>query len=312
MDDLLTVLIPLWVGYFLDLLLGDPRNFPHPVRWFGWCISKGEQLLNQRRFRLVKGAFLAISLIIVTFLIFFQAEYWLYQLHPVLALVFNSVFVFFGLANKSLLQEGKEVFDTLEKQGLDAGRKRLSWIVGRETDKLSPKQIRIAVFESLSENLSDGVIAPLFFYLLGGVPALMAFKMISTMDSMLGYRNERFELFGKVAARTDDLANFFPARITATLMILVSWQKRGLVFVKKYARLHKSPNAGYPEAALAGILDCQFGGPNYYHGQLVPKPFIGTNDREISHQEIKKVARINHGTTLAMMVLISVAMGLVV
>ena len=152
----------------------------------------------------------------------------------------------------------------------------------------------------MSENLSDGVIAPLFYYALAGVPGMMTYKMINTMDSMLGYRNARYEQFGKFAARLDDVANFVPARITAFLMALVSMCWQAFVFVLKYGNKHKSPNAGYPEAALAGILNCRFGGPNVYHGVLVDKPYIGERNRLIEHQEIYRVSRINHSTCFVM------------
>ena len=193
----------------------------------------------------------------------------------------------------------------LEKEGLEAGRKQLSRIVGRDTSQLNAQQIRIAVFETMSENLSDGVIAPLFFYAIGGVPAMMVYKMINTLDSMIGYRNDKYEQFGKFAARLDDVANFIPARITALLMVIVTVNYRGLQFVFKYGNRHKSPNSGYPESALAGILDCRFGGPNVYHGKWVDKPFIGENDRIIESGEIKKVSVINHKVCFLTVLIIS-------
>jgi adenosylcobinamide-phosphate synthase len=196
------------------------------------------------------------------------------------------------------------VFNALEQNGLEAGRKRLSWIVGRDTSNLSSQQIRIAVFETMSENLSDGVIAPLFYFLIGGIPGMMVYKMINTLDSMVGYRNDKYEQFGKFAARLDDVANFIPARLTALLMCIASMSNKGFMFIFKFGNNHKSPNSGYPEAALAGILDVRFGGPNSYHGMLVDKPYIGENDREIAHEEIHRVARINHTTTFLMLLLV--------
>jgi len=221
-------------------------------------------------------------------------------LHPVLHLIFASIFVFYGLASKGLIDEGKAVFDVLHTQGLEAGRKQLSRIVGRDTTQLTAQQIRIAVLETMSENLSDGVIAPLFYYALAGVPGMMTYKMINTLDSMVGYRSARYEQFGKIAARLDDVANLIPARLTALLMVLVSMSWRGFRFILKYGSKHKSPNAGYPEAALAGILNCRFGGPNVYHGKLVQKPYIGLQDRLIQPEEIHRVSQVNHRTCLAM------------
>jgi adenosylcobinamide-phosphate synthase len=296
-EQFMIVAIPLVAGYLLDLLLGDPRWLPHPIRLFGSVVGKGESLLNKGEYKLLKGALLTILLCTLVFSFFYIAQHWLLAISTPAYYLFASIFVFYGLANKSLLQEGKEVFDTLKYQGLEAGRKRLSWIVGRQTSALDENQIRTAVFETLSENLSDGVIAPLFYYAIGGVPAMMVYKMINTLDSMIGYKSERYFYFGKFAARLDDVANFIPARLTALLMVLVTFSKQGLIYVLKYGHQHASPNSGYPEAALAGIVQCRFGGPNTYHGQLVVKPFIGETPREIAHEELKKVMYVNHAAT---------------
>lgn len=293
------LICPLIAGYLLDLWLGDPNNWPHPVRVFGNAIALGEKWLNRGRFRFLKGAILSITLVVLVFYFFYRLNALL--LHaPAMYLVINGIFVYYGLANHSLIAEGRAVFSALENEGLEAGRKQLSRIVGRDTSNLNAQQIRVAVLETMSENLSDGVVAPLFYYALAGVPGMMAYKMINTMDSMLGYRSERYEWFGKSGARLDDAANFIPARLAALLMVLVTGSRRGLRFVFKFGHRHKSPNAGYPEAALAGILDCRFGGANVYHGQVVDKPFIGENDRVIEPQEIARAASVNQRTCLAM------------
>lgn len=310
MADVVLLILPLIAGYLLDLWFGDPDNWPHPVRVFGNAISKGEKWLNRGHARFWKGAWLSIVLVVSVFAFFYGLNAWLIRL-PVLYLVVNSIGVYYGLANHSLIAEGRAVFSVLENEGLESGRKQLSRIVGRDTSNLNAQQIRIAVLETMSENLSDGVVAPLFFYAVGGVPGMMAYKMVNTMDSMLGYRSERYEWFGKFAARLDDVANFIPARLTALLMILVTGSRRGLQFIFQFGHKHKSPNAGYPEAALAGILDCRFGGPNVYHGKVVEKPYIGENDRMIEADEILMVARINHRTCMVM-VLITILINWVV
>ena len=300
----LIIAIPLVAGYLLDLLLGDPRWLPHPIRLFGTVIGKGESLLNKGKHQLIKGALLTIVLCALVFSFFYFAQCWLLGISTPAYYIFTSIFVFYGMANKSLLQEGKEVFNTLQHQGLEAGRKRLSWIVGRQTSALTENQIRTAVFETLSENLSDGVIAPLFYYAIGGVPAMMVYKMINTLDSMIGYKSERYFYFGKFAARLDDVANFIPARLTALLMVLVTFSKQGLIYIFQYGHKHASPNSGYPEAALAGILQCRFGGPNTYHGQVVVKPYIGEEPREIAHDELQRVMYVNHAVTVLTVCLI--------
>jgi adenosylcobinamide-phosphate synthase len=305
MEKAILLIAPLLMGYVLDLLIGDPDNWPHPVRVFGKLIAYFEKRLNQNSGRFVKGAVLAIVLVLVVFSFFTLINLWLINFQWPFVIV-NGIFVWYGLANRSLITEGENVFLALENGGIEAGRKQLSRIVGRDTSELTPQQIRVAVLETMSENLSDGVIAPLFFYAVGGVPGMMTYKMINTMDSMLGYRSERYEKFGKFAARMDDAANFIPSRLTAFLMVLVTFSWKGFQFIFRYGNKHKSPNAGYPEAALAGILNCRFGGPNVYHGVVVDKPFIGETDREIKSEGIRRVIAVNHKVCFVMVVILVV------
>jgi adenosylcobinamide-phosphate synthase len=301
------MIAPLLTGYAADLLLGDPRHWPHPVKAFGYAIHKGTQWLNRGRYRFVKGALLTIVLCFATYVLFFYLLSMLQQRWLPGYYLLSGICVFFALAGTSLLREGQEVFDTLDQQGLEAGRKRLSRIVGRETTRLSTQQVRIAVLESMSENLSDGVIAPLLFYAVGGAPAMLLYKMINTLDSMIGYKSEPYRLFGRFAARLDDVANLIPARITAFGMVIVTGSVRGARYIFRYGHAHASPNAGYPEAALAGILGCRFGGPNVYQGVTVSKPFIGTEDRTITHKDFAYVKYINHAVALLTVAAIAVA-----
>ncbi|WP_299710872.1 adenosylcobinamide-phosphate synthase CbiB [uncultured Tenacibaculum sp.] len=291
----LIFLLPLGIAYALDLILGDPRWLPHPIRLFGNLIAFGERKLNQGQSRFSKGMLLTLILTSGTFLSFYIIQF-LLKPYPIVYVIVQSIFLFYAIANKSLIEEGKAVFDELAK-GIIQGRKRLSWIVGRDTSELNEQQIKTAVFETLSENLSDGVIAPLFFYVILGVPGAMLYKMVNTLDSMIGYKNERYFYFGKFAAKLDDVFNYIPSRITAVIMLLISGKIKHLFNVFKEGKKHTSPNAGYPEAALAYIIKCRFGGPNYYHGKLVDKPFIGIHDRKIEDHEFSSVSRINHTTT---------------
>jgi len=294
MEQTELIILPLIIGYILDLIFGDPRKLPHPIVLFGNTIALLSKYLNKGKYPLAKGAILAFGLAISVYFIFSCISTISLNWNRTVYIVFTSIMIFYGLANKSLLQEGFEVFKHLNEKGLKAGRKRLSWIVGRDTSKLSEQEIRLAVLETLSENLSDGVIAPLFYYAIAGVPGMMCYKMINTMDSMIGYKNEKYILFGRVAARLDDVANFIPARITAFLMVLLSFSSRGFAYIFKYGNAHLSPNAGYPESALAGILNCQFGGTHDYGGKSVHKPFIGENNRPILNKDINKLLYINH------------------
>ncbi len=283
---------PLIIGYLLDLLIGDPYRMPHPIKLFGNVISFAEKRFNRGAYLRLKGSLVAGALVLLVFFVFFLIDrltvpnVWLH--HVVVA-----VLVFYGLANRCLVDEALRVEHQLTQHGLEAGRKQLSFIVGRDTRNLDANSIRTAVLETLSENLSDGVIAPLFYYALGGVPLMFAYKMVNTLDSMVGYKNERYLRFGWFSARLDDLLNFIPARITALLMVLVAFSWRGVSFVFKYGHKHASPNSGYPESALAGILNCRFGGPNVYHGVLVSKPYIGHNQRDITRADIRKACAIN-------------------
>lgn len=296
--------VPLIIGYLLDLIFGDPRKLPHPIVAFGNIIGWCERHFNKGGHKKRNGCLIAIILPLSTLFLGGLLAWGSWILHPFAYYGIASVFVFYGLANHSLIQEGGEVIRTLEEQGLDAGRKRLSWIVGRDTSQLSPKKIYTAVLETMAENLSDGVVAPLFFYTLGGFPAMMAYKMVNTLDSMIGYKDARYKDFGCCSAHLDDVLNYIPARLTAFLIALSGYRKGIFSFIRKYARQHASPNSGYPESAMAGILDCRFGGPNIYHGMLVEKPYIGTHNRELSINDYKRAARINQTVCLSTVILI--------
>lgn len=297
------LIFPLLIGFVLDMLIGDPHWLPHPIRLFGKMISFGERKLNKGSGRKAKGAIMTVAFVVLVFsflwIILQQISAFEY-----LFMIISSVLVFYGMANHSLIKESLLVIRKLDNEGVEAGRKQLSMIVGRDTVNLSENQIRTAVLETLAENLSDGVIAPLFFYAIGSVPAMLAYKMANTLDSMIGYKNTCFKDFGCFAAKFDDVLNFIPARITALLMVLITFSFRGVKFIFKYGRKHSSLNAGYPEAALAGILNCRFGGPNIYHGKLVEKPFIGESKRDLSDKDVVKASVVNFLSTLLFIALI--------
>ena len=312
--------ITLLIGWFLDLVFGDPQRLPHPVVWFGKLIASGEKDLNKGSHRKLKGGIMAVGLILLVFglvwafrrvlgifalYIFDGTHQQVYQL-PVFLWLFDVIAIFYCLAGTTLIREVREVFRAVDRS-LEEGRKQVARIVGRDTSELSAQEIRTAALETLAENLSDGVITPLFWLAIGGVPAMMAYKMVNTLDSMIGYRTERYKDFGCVAARIDDVANYIPARITALLMILphaiINHQFSIFNFVRRYGRQHASPNSGYPEAALAGILDCRFGGPHYYFGELFDKPFIGTNERALTTADMKKAIRVNRTAEVLMVIL---------
>lgn len=285
----LRVLLPAWL---LDRLLGDPVSLPHPVIWFGKMIAFWEKKLNKGQHRIVKGGVMSVLLILLIYSVTLGIESLLSYSGSFIVVAFDIICIFFCLAGTTLIKEVKMVFEAVDRS-LDEGRIQVARIVGRDTSELSAQEVRTAALETLAENLSDGVIAPLFWYLWLGVPGMMAYKMVNTLDSMIGYHNERYLLFGRIAARIDDVANYIPARLTAFFMVLATGRLKLLSFVKRYGREHASPNSGYPEAALAGILNCRFGGPHHYFGQLFAKPYIGVNERLLNTSDMLTGIAVN-------------------
>lgn len=295
----------LLVGWIGDLIIGDPSWLPHPIVWFGKLIAAFERWLNRGRFRKLKGALTAIVLIAAVFAAFYYLMDWLYSINVFLGMAVGAICVFYCLAGTTLIREVREVFRAVDRS-LEEGRTQVARIVGRDTFNLNEQEVRTAALETLAENLSDGVIAPLFWYMLLGVPGMMAYKMVNTLDSMIGYRTERYREFGWCAAHIDDVANYLPARITALLMLLVTWRFSLLSFTTWFGREQDSPNSGYPEAALAGILNCRFGGPHYYFGEWFDKPYIGTNERPLTTDDMRRAVGINRRVEVVMVVLVVV------
>ena len=312
----------LLIGWLLDLIFGDPARLPHPVVWFGKMIASCEQSLNKGSHRKLKGALTAICLILFIFafawmlrrvlgifalFIFDGTREQVYQI-PVLLYLFDILAIFYCLAGTTLIREVRAVFLALDRS-LEEGRKQVARIVGRDTSELSAQEVRTAAIETLAENLSDGVIAPLFWFAILGTPGMLAYKMVNTLDSMIGYKTDRYRDFGCWAAHIDDIANYIPARLTAFLMVLGTGRLGLLRFVWKNGRNHASPNSGYPESALAAILDCRFGGPHYYFGELFDKPYIGTNDRPLTTEDMKTAICVNRIAEV-LMVLLTVSVSL--
>lgn len=305
-----TLFFPLLSGWILDKCFGDPPRLPHPVVAFGHWISFFERRTNKGDKRYAKGCFWTVASICSTFalswalLVVLQvlcgkwAAGGIYVYYATCAIL-----VFYCLAGTTLIREVRMVFRAADRS-LEEGRRQVGRIVGRNTEELSDREVRTAALETLAENLSDGVIAPLFWLYLLGIPGMLTYKMVNTLDSMIGYRNERYKDFGRAAARIDDVANYIPARLTALLMAVASLiPHRGtptsrpfvkeLRFILRFGRKHASPNSGYPEAALAGILDCRFGGPHYYFGEYFFKPYIGENDRAVRTEDMQCAVAVN-------------------
>lgn len=294
------------LALLLDLALGDPRRLPHPVIFIGRLITRLEKLLrNTIRNKRTAGVMLLVITVCVT-----MAATWLLlrgaaYLHPLARFVTAVVISFTCLATRSLHDESALVANALVAGDINTARVKLSYIVGRDTDQLDEPEIWRALVETVAENTADGIIAPLFWLTIGGPIAGMAFKAINTLDSMVGYKNERYRDFGWASARMDDLVNFIPARLTALLMIisapLTALSIKGALKVTLRDRLkHPSPNSGHPEAAAAGALGVRLGGTSSYGGQLSLKEYIGDPVTTLDEKAYRGVVRLIYASTLIM------------
>jgi len=299
-------------AFILDLLLGDPAGWPHPVRWMGRAIEHFEPKFRQATPRTGwAGALFALSLILGTFLLAWLAIGLAGRLHPIAGIALEVVLLFFCISVRSLERAALAVYTALRHEGLKGGRAAVAMIVGRETAELDEPEVARATVETVAENLVDGVLSPLFYALLGGVPLALAFKMINTLDSMVGYKNETYREFGRASARIDDAANYIPARL-AVLFIALAAQlttKRGwpaLLTGFRDGRKHTSPNAGFSEAAFAGALAVRLGGSGTYHGHLIEKPYLGAEFRAVASDDITRACRLMVMTSLLWMAVIQI------
>ncbi|SRR6266545_2948690 len=300
------------LAYALDWLIGDPEWAPHPVRWMGRLIHCGENSL--RRFihtpsaEFVGGLSLSLLVVGAFGLGSWLLLGWLGGWNQTLAFVVALYFAVTTLATRSLLDESRAVRRLLVKGDLFAARRQVPRIVGRDTKALDEPEVTRAVIETLAESASDGIVAPMFYLVIGGAPAALAYKAVNTLDSMIGHRDERYEYFGKFAARLDDAANFIPARLTALLFVLAAWMMRldwrgsWRVLLRDGAK-HKSPNAGRPEAAMAGALDVCLGGTNYYDGEPHHGPRLGDAKRPLDDRALGAALKLAAYASLLMFAL---------
>jgi len=282
-----TTTTALLIGAMLDLILGDPRWFPHPIRGIGRMIQALETILRKVVSARLGGCILVLLVLAVVVAIVSATVHWG-------GLPAASFWIFTSLAVRTLDRDSNKVIEALRDGDLEQARTLVRNLVGRDTASLSARDVTRAVFETVAENMSDAIVAPLFYLALLGVPGMVAYKAVNTMDSMVGYKNDRYIRFGWGAARLDDVANYIPARITALLIILAAallrlrW-RRAVAVVLRDARLQPSPNAGYPEAALAGALGIQLGGLNYYFGRAVQKPLLGDPLEDLEWKRFSQV-----------------------
>lgn len=317
------------IAYVLDLFFGDPYWFPHPVRFIGWLISRTEKVLRKliadgkklnpeiKAYKeRIAGIVLALFVISVVFSVVYIVLQAAKAINPLLFRIINIYFIYSALATKCLADEALKVYNVLQKGDLNEARKRLSMLVGRQTKNLSEDEVIRGVVETTAENTVDGVISPLIYAFIGslfgiGGPLVYAFKAISTLDSMVGYMNEKYVNFGRASAKIDDLANFIPARLAGLIIPFGAFLSgksftRSLIIMVRDRRNHKSPNSAYPEAAVAGALGVMIGGNNVYFGKIIEKPTIGDPIKELEAVDIHDTIRIVYASSLVTLFILGI------
>ena len=281
-------------AFLMDLILGDPRYLPHPVRLMGKTIEVAEP-----RFRkipvdpIIAGSLFAIGLITGTWLLTYCLLVAVNSIHPMLKNAFEIILIYYCISAGSLEEAALEIMRSLKNKDVTGAREKVALVVGRDVTNYRKTDIARATVETVAENLVDGVISPLFFAAIGGAPLAMGYKMVNTLDSMVGYKNARYLKFGQAAARIDDALNYIPTRLAVPIIslathILSGKGARSLKTAIREGANHSSPNAGFPEAAFAGALSVKLNGPNFYNGKRVDKPFIGVRFGNTSTEHIKK------------------------
>lgn len=299
------IMIAFLTGCILDMIFGDPQGCFHPVRCMGYCIRKGERILRRcfpenKTGELFAGGLLVCLISVIWTAIPLLLIWGMRFLHPYLGILTEGLLLYQMFAAKSLRDESRKVYGALG-QGLSEGRKAVSMIVGRDTEKLDEKGVVKAAVETVAENTSDGVIAPMLFAIVGGAPLAFFYKAVNTMDSMTGYKNDKYLYFGRAAAKLDDAVNFIPARLSALLMLLASLApgfgaKNAWRIFRRDRKKHASPNSAQTEAVMAGALGVELAGNASYFGKVVEKPVIGDKLREIEREDILRADRLMYLT----------------
>ena len=300
--------IKIWIAYVLDLIFGDPQNVVHPVQVIGKIISAGEKVLLRKKYKFLAGAVLNIFTVSITY-----TSMYLISKSVKISVFFMIIEIYLMytiFSINSLAREGNRVYRILKEGDIEKARKDLSYLVSRDTETMDEKMIIRSTMETISENTVDGIVAPMFYMFLGGMPLAMAYKAINTLDSMVGYKNEKYMDFGKFSAKVDDVANFIPARITGILIVLASMilgydYKNSLKIFIRDRKNHSSPNSAHSEASVAGALGVQFGGKVSYFGKETDKPTIGDKTKEFELEDIRKNIRIMYVTSFLSLVIFS-------
>ena len=301
--------IKIWIAYVLDLIFGDPQNVIHPVQVIGKIISTGEKILLRKKYKFLAGAVLNIFTVSITYTLMYLISKSVKI--SVFFMIIEIYLMYTIFSINSLAREGNRVYRILKEGDIEKARKDLSYLVSRDTEMMDEKMIIRSTMETISENTVDGIVAPMFYMFLGGMPLAMAYKAINTLDSMVGYKNEKYMEFGKFSAKVDDVANFIPARITGILIVLASMilgydYKNSLKIFIRDRKNHSSPNSAHSEASVAGALGVQFGGKVSYFGKEIDKPTIGDKTKEFELEDIRKNIRIMYVTSFLSLVMFSV------
>lgn len=305
--------LPMFIGFIIDIILGDPYSLPHPVRAIGTLISKLEKFVRSRFDNLRKGGvFLAIAVLVISTLAPLLVLILCYRINVVLGVAVESVMCWQLVAARCLQKESMKVCRALEENDTEKARKAVSMIVGRDTEVLDEKGIIKAAVETVAENTSDGVTAPIMYISLGGAALGFFYKAANTMDSMIGYKNEKYADIGRFAARLDDLLNFIPSRLTALAMILSVYLlrldgKNAFYIWRRDRRNHASPNSAQTESVCAGSLDIRLAGDAYYFGELHKKEFIGDDIRPPENEDIRRANRLMYCTSVIVLIISSAA-----
>lgn len=302
--------LPLFIGFILDLILGDPYSLPHPVRLIGKMISMCERAVRKNMPDKLRagGSLIVIAVAGASFIIPLIILLIAYKINIIVGIAAEGVLCYYLIAAKCLKTESMKVHKAIAENDVEGARRAVSMIVGRDTAVLDEKGIIRAAVETVAENTSDGVTAPIMFMALGGAPLGFFYKAVNTMDSMIGYKNEKYADIGRTAAKLDDILNYIPSRITAAAMVLVSFLlgcdgKGAFRIWRRDRRNHASPNSAQTESACAGALGVQLAGDAYYFGKLCKKPFIGDSLREIENDDIVRADRLMYGSAVSILII---------
>jgi len=297
------------LAIIIDRVVGDPHSWPHPVKWFGRMISTLDKRLNHGRGRKCKGAGMLLIVMLVVFVSALFISIAAYTLHPLAGIVVEGILIASTIAQKSLKDAALEVYYPLQKENLNEARLKLSYIVGRDTENLQESEIVRGTVETVAENTSDGVTAPMFWALVGGAPLALLYRAINTCDSMVGYKNEKYQDFGWASARMDDVANWIPSRLTGIIMLLANRplktkRKSAWNILFRDAKKHPSPNSGWCEAAAAAILGVQLGGINTYKGIISNRALMGDPLFRLESKDIILMNRILSQTVFLFLIIL--------